>query len=116
VLHRTDGRKDPENLFRAENDRQGLKAFGMGNPFYDLRSFEGDVVEELEGVDVHVQRGRGGLTVPDQVEQEISHLLFPHLLRGPHTMLGEMAGAAQVTPHGVRTVSLEEQIPPHLIV
>ena len=40
VLHRADSRKDAENLFRAENDRQGLRPFGMGNPLYDLGSFE----------------------------------------------------------------------------
>jgi hypothetical protein len=116
VLHRPDGRKDPENFLRAKNDRQGLRAFGMGNPLDDLRSFEGDVEEKLEGADVHVQRGRGGLTVPDQVEKKIAHLLRPHLLRGSHIMLGEMAGAAQVTPHGVGAVGLEEQILSHLIV
>jgi hypothetical protein len=36
VLHRTDGRQDPKNLFRAENDREGLGSFGMGNPLYFL--------------------------------------------------------------------------------
>jgi hypothetical protein len=116
VLHRADGRKELENFCRAENDRQGRGPLGMGKTCHHFGPFEGDVVQELEGVDVHIQRCRGGLTVPDQMEKEIAHLLLPHFLRGPHIMLGEMAGAAQVIPLRVRAVRLEEQILLHLIV
>ena len=81
VLHRPDGCKDSENFFRAENDRQGVRSFGMRNPLDDLGLFEGDVVEELEGVDVRVQRERGGLTIPNQMEEEVANLLLPPSLR-----------------------------------
>jgi hypothetical protein len=32
--------------------------FGMGNILDDFRSFQGNGVEELEGVDIHVLSGR----------------------------------------------------------
>jgi hypothetical protein len=66
----------------------------MGDTLYCLGSFEGNGVEELEGVDIHVLRGGGGFTVPDQIEKEIAHLLLPHLFGGPHVVTGEMVGAA----------------------
>jgi hypothetical protein len=108
MLHRTDGRQDAENFFRTENDREGLGPFGMADPLDFLGSFEGDVIEELEGVDVHAQRGRGGFPVPDQMEKEVPDLLLTHLLGGPQVMAGEMAGATQVGSLGVRAVGLEE--------
>jgi hypothetical protein len=108
VLHRTDGRKDSENFFRTEDDREGLRAFGMGDPLYFLGSLEGDIIEELEGVDVHAQRGRGGLPVPDQMEEEAANLLLPHLFGRPQVVVGEMASTAQVCSLGVGAVGLEE--------
>jgi hypothetical protein len=89
---------------------------GWEIPFTSSGSFEGDVVEELEGVDIHAQRGRGGLTLPDQMEEEAANLLLPHLFGRPHVVAGEMAGAAQVCPLGVRAVGLEEQILLHPVV
>jgi hypothetical protein len=47
-----------EYFFTAENDREGLGPFGMGNILDDLRSFQGNGVEKLEGVDIDVLRGR----------------------------------------------------------
>ena len=79
VLQRTDDRKDSENLLRTENDREGLRPFGMGESLYGLGSFEGNGVEEFEGVDVHAQRCRRGFTIPDQMEEEAANLLLPHL-------------------------------------
>ena len=58
ILNRSDGLKNPEYFFRAENDREGLGPFGMGNILDGLRSFQGNGVEELEGVDIHVLSGR----------------------------------------------------------
>jgi hypothetical protein len=116
VLHRTDSLKDSENFFRTENDREGLRPFGMGNPLYFLGSFEGDGVEKLEGIDVHAQRGRGGFTIPDQMEEEAANLLLPHFFGGSHIVVGEIAGAAQVCFLGVRAVGLEEQILSHPVV
>jgi len=88
----------------------------MGNLLYGFGSFESDVVEELEGVDVHAQSCRGGFTIPDQMEEEAAHLLLPHLFGGSHVVAGEMAGASQVRPLRVRAVALEEQIPFHPVV
>jgi len=116
VLHRTDGRKDSENLLRTENDRESLRPFGVGNLLYGLGSFESDVVEEFEGVDVHAQRCRRGFTIPDQMEEEAANLLLPHLFGGPQVVAGEMACAAQVCTLRVRAVGLEEQIPFHPVV
>ena len=88
----------------------------MGEVFYYLGSFEGDRVEELEGVDIHVLRCRRGIPIPDQMQKKITHLLLPHLFGGPHIVSGEMACAAQIGPLGVRAVGLEKQILFHLVV
>ena len=108
MLHQTDSRQDAENFFRTENDREGLGPFGLRDPLYFPGSLEGDVIEELEGVDVHAQRGRGGFALPDQMEEEAADLLLPHLLGRPQIMAGAMAGATQVGSLGVRAVSLKE--------
>ena len=44
ILNRADYHKNPEYFFRAENDREGLGPFGMGNILDDLRSFQGNGV------------------------------------------------------------------------
>ncbi len=108
MLHRTDGRQDAENFFRTEDDREGLGPFGMGDPLDFLGSLEVDVIEELEGVDIHAQRGRGGLPVPGQMEEEVPDLLLTHLLGRPQVMAGEMAGATEVGSLSMRAVGLEE--------
>src|SRR3974377_2354623 len=87
--------KNSENFFRTEDDREGLRAFGMGDPLYGLGSFKGDGVEELEGVDVHAQRCRGGLTIPDQMEEEAANLLLPHLFGRPQAAVAETARASK---------------------
>jgi hypothetical protein len=80
----------------------------MGNPLYFLGSFEGDVVEELEGIDLHAQRRRGGFTIPDEMQEEAANLLLPHLFGRPHVVADKMAGAAQVSLLGVRAVGLHK--------
>jgi hypothetical protein len=88
----------------------------MRETLHRLGSFEGNVVQELESVDVHVQGSRRDLAIPGQMEKKAAHLLLPHLLWGPHIMPGEMAGATQVCPLRVLAVGLKDQILFHLIV
>jgi hypothetical protein len=57
ILNRTDGLKNTEYFFLTENDRKSLGALGMGDILYYLRSFQGNSVKKLEGVDIHVLGG-----------------------------------------------------------
>ena len=88
----------------------------MGEVLYYLGSFEGNGVEELESVDIHVLRCRRGVPIPHQMKEEIADLLLPHLLGGPHIVSDKLAHTAKISPLGVRAVGLEKQILFHLIV
>ena len=67
----------------------------MGKIIYRLGLFEGYGVEELEGINMHVQRRRGGFTIPDEMQEEAANLLLPHLFGRPHVVADKMAGTAR---------------------
>jgi len=113
VFDRADPLKEGEDLFQTQNDREDLRAFGVGDVLDHLRPLQSDRVQKFKGIDVLILSEWGDFPLLGKMKEKVSDLSLPHRLRGPHVIFRELLHTPEVALLRVRAVGLQNQVLSH---